>query len=319
MAITLSDSAILSFVLIVATVPLISCGDDFTTLKPSDYSAPVGIRPSEIRFIRNVIEVCADQQEPPVVVVVVCSSVGNFRRRDVIRQTWANRQVSGLRVVFMLGRPPTDTANADAVESAVDDEWRRWGDVIQADFVDTYANLTRKSIAALRWVSMNARCAGHVLKSDDDTFVNTPLLVADLRTTTHRKFVMGNAIAAARPVREPDQKWHTPESAYRRAIYPTYASGAAYVVSGDAVDAMLDASATTPFFWIEDVYITGMLARTAGVQLIVNGKFDGYRDLADACAVRRHIVLHRIVDDRMRKLWKVVADDDAKCSGKSVR
>lgn len=316
-------AAILPVVFLLSMVSRTCCDGDFTTLQPSDYAAPVGVRPSSIQFIHNVLNICTDQQSPVVVVVAVCSSVGNFLRRDVIRQTWADRQVPGLRVVFILGRPPTtlDAAKIDAVESAVGDEARRYGDVVQADFVDTYANLTRKSIVALRWVSLHARCASHVLKADDDTFVNTPLLVDDMRATTHRKFVMGNAIAAARPVREPDQKWHTPTSAYRRAIYPTYVSGAAYVVSGDAVDAMLDASTTTPFFWIEDIYVTGMLARNAGVQLIVNGKFDGYRDLVDECAVRRHISLHRIFDDRMRKLWKTVTDErkGAECRAKGAR
>jgi len=279
---------------------------DVTTLKPSEYADPVGVDPSDIRFVRNVLDVCSDRDPHPVVVVVVCSSVGHFQRRDVIRQTWAARNVTGLRVVFVLGQSPNGPAINDSVN--VDDEARRWGDVVQADFVDTYANLTRKSIAALRWVALHARCASHVLKADDDSFVNTPLLVGDIRATVHRKFVMGNVIAAARPVRDQDQKWHTPESAYRPAIYPTYASGAAYIVSGDAVDAMLAASRTTPFFWIEDVYVTGMLARAAGVQLIVNGKFDGYRDLTDVCAVLKHIVQHRVSDEMMRKLWTVIGD-----------
>lgn len=299
----LSVSTLFSAILLAAIATLTS-SDDVTILKPTEYSNSVGIDPSEIRFVRNVLDVCSDRERFPVVVVVVCSSVGHFQRRDVIRQTWANRNVSGLRVVFVVGRSPDDPVSEDVIS----DESRRWGDVVQADFVDTYANLTRKSIAALRWVALHARCAGHVLKSDDDSFVNTPLLVNDLRTTVHRKFVMGNVIAAARPVREPEQKWHTPESAYRSAIYPTYASGAAYIISGDAVDAMLDASSTTPFFWIEDVYVTGMLARAAGVQLIVNGKFDGYRDLMDVCAVRKHIVQHRISDDMMRTMWTAIGD-----------
>ena len=51
-----------------------------------------------------------------------------------------------------------------------------------------------------------------------------------------------------------------------------------------------------------------MLARAAGVQLIVNGKFDGYRDLTDVCAVRKHIVQHRVSDDMMRKLWTAIGD-----------
>jgi len=42
------------------------------------------------------------------------------------------------------------------------------------------------------------------------------------------------------------------------------------------------------------------------LQVIVNGKLDGYRAMADDCAVRNHIAIHRVSADEMDKLWTIV-------------
>jgi len=239
-------------------------------------------------------------------VIVVCSAVENEARRDAIRSSWGaptHLRPLGVRVVYVVGRVPGS-------DGAVAAEARRRADVVQADFADTYRQLGVKSVAALRWAAERAACARFVVKTDDDTFVNSRLLSRDLAANRHRRFVMGHAIARARPQRTPGAKWYTPPELYRAPVYPTYVSGAAYVVSGDAVRPLLRAAAAAPpVFWIEDVYVTGMLAGRAGLQLIVNGKLDGYRALADACAVRGHIAVHRVSGDQMRRLWTAVTAD----------
>jgi beta-1,3-galactosyltransferase 1 len=276
---------------------------------------------TSVTFIHNVRDLCNDDtmRWRLVAVIIVCSAVENQPERDVIRRTWGSVSSSEqhVRVVFLLGRRLAETNDTirSSYDEAVAAESRQYGDVIQADFIDTYANLSRKSLAALRWAETYGACAEFVVKSDDDTFINTPLLVRDLGTCAHRRFVMGHVIARAQPVRDPEEKWFTPVSVYRAPAYPTYASGAAYVVSGDAVGLLLRAAkaGTQSMFWIEDVYVTGMLAKVAGVQLIVNGKFDGYRPLADVCAVRNHIVQHRIARAEMYRLWRDVTTSGEMC------
>ena len=84
------------------------------------------------------------------------------------------------------------------------------------------------------------------------------------------------------------------------------------MISGDGIRPLLRAAAGSRVFWIEDVYVTGMLARAAGLQLVVNGKLDGYRPMSDDCAVRNHIALHRVSADDMYKLWTMVTADPAR-------
>ena len=47
---------------------------------------------------------------------------------------------------------------------------------MQWDFLDTYQNLTIKSIMSLKWASQNCKEAAYVVKMDDDIFVNPPNL-----------------------------------------------------------------------------------------------------------------------------------------------
>jgi len=259
-------------------------------------------------YLQKVDNVCTDATQL-LAVIVVCSAVENSARRDAIRQSWGSpeqlRRI-GLRVVYVLGR-------AEGRDGDVLVEGRLHDDVVQADFVDSYSNLSVKSLAALHWAAEYAACARFVVKTDDDTFINTQLLSHDLAGTAHRRFVMGHVIARAQPVRMPGAKWFTPISLYSSDVYPTYASGAAYVISGDGIRPLLRAAASSRVFWIEDVYVTGMLARMAGLQLIVNGKFDGYRPMPDDCAVRNHIALHRVGADEMYKLWTIVTADATRC------
>lgn len=269
-------------------------------------------------YLRSVDDVCdADSGRTLLAVVVVCSAAGNRARRDAIRASWGapdHLRGLGLRVVYVLGRDEGRDGDV-LVES------RRHGDIVQADFVDSYANLSVKTLAALRWVDQHAACARFVVKTDDDTFINAHLLSRDLAGTAHRRFVMGHVIARAKPVRTLDSKWFTPTSLYAPDVYPTYASGAAYVISGDGVRPLLRAAARMPLFWIEDIFVTGMLARDAGLQLIVNGKFDGYRVMSDDCAVRGHIAIHRVNVDEMTRLWTLVAADSdtlADCHSRTI-
>jgi len=268
-------------------------------------------------YLQNVDDVCTDKRSQLLAVIVVCSAVENVARRHAIRTSWGSPDHLGglgLRVVYVLGR--VEGRDEDVLVEA-----RRHGDVVQADFVDSYANLSVKSLAALHWAAEHAACARFLVKTDDDTFINTHLLSRDLSATAHQRFVMGHVIAGAQPVRTPGAKWFTPRSLYAGDTYPTYASGAAYVISGDGIRPLLRAALSSRLFWIEDVYVTGMLARAAGLQLIVNGKFVGYRAMPDDCAVRRHIALHRTGTDQMHQLWAIVTADKAqlRCYSQTLR
>lgn len=113
----------------------------------------------------------------------MCSATGHADRRTAIRQTWGSSEaVSPLKValVFALG----SKAGGEAAQEAVHQEAEQFGDILQGDFEDTYMNLTLKSTMALKYVA--AACGGgkkaprFVMKTDDDIFINVPLLVSSM-------------------------------------------------------------------------------------------------------------------------------------------
>jgi beta-1,3-galactosyltransferase 1 len=85
----------------------------------------------------------------------------------------------------------------------------RFGDIIEERFIDSYNNLTLKSVVMLKLVSSYcANSTKYLLKIDDDMFVNMHLIVKmlmDRNTTTG--LLMGKLICGARPIKDTNSKW----------------------------------------------------------------------------------------------------------------
>ena len=90
-----------------------------------------------------------------LLLVVVCSAVGNVDQRQTIRETWGKDQedMEDVKVVFMLGNSVNDSLQANIIREA-----QVHGDIVQESFLDTYANLTIKSLMLLKWFT--ASCKG---------------------------------------------------------------------------------------------------------------------------------------------------------------
>ena len=186
-------------------------------------------------------------------------------------------------------------------------------DVIQEDFVDSYANLSLKTMRALHWIEQHCSKAVFVLKTDDDVFINIPVLLRDLHNTVHTHFIMGATIAGAQPVRDKQSKWFTPPEEYNKTMYPTYVSGSAYVISGDAITDLYAASLKHELFWLEDVFITGFCAKMADLKHIYNGKFGYKRRPLSPCLFKLIITSHRVTPNEMSRVWKEMQNKERDC------
>ncbi|OQR67704.1 beta-1 [Tropilaelaps mercedesae] len=60
-------------------------------------------------------------------------------------------------------------------------------------------------------------------------------------------------------------KWFVSKREYALPYYPPYCGGLAYIIPRSLLLPLIDASYNVPFFWIDDVYATGLLARQAHV------------------------------------------------------
>ncbi len=127
-------------------------------------------RYSILRHPRGACPHPSSGERPPLLLVLVASAVSHSDRRRAIRLSWGREEEqrrAGARVVFLLGAGGLDDQ---------DDQ----DDVLQEDFSDTYHNLTLKTVMGIKWASAACEGAEFVMKTDDDIFLNLPLLAKAL-------------------------------------------------------------------------------------------------------------------------------------------
>ena len=239
----------------------------------------IPVNPHRFQFILNPTNVCSQSQHHKADVFLLAyihTAPSHYRRRTAIRETWGNlrnfRDV-GFRIVFLMGRPLNQS-----IQEAVQMEADIYGDIVQEDFIDSYRNLTYKAIMGLRWITNYCSQAKYVLKADDDIFVNIFNVMSHFQSITKYEGPQNSLIqclvwSRMKVVRDPRSKWYIPPSEFSNDYFPTYCSGSAYMFSGDIIPKMYNASFFTPFFWVDDFYITGLLASK------VNAKYSRFNSV----------------------------------------
>ncbi|XP_023244175.1 beta-1,3-galactosyltransferase 1-like [Centruroides sculpturatus] len=246
--------------------------------------------------------------------VIVCSSVTNFAPRQAIRETWATAKVpETMKILFLLGKSENDTQNA-----AVMEENANYSDIIQENFLDTYNNLTVKSTMLLKWVNDSCRQAKYVMKTDDDMFVHLPNLVKFLKNSTQKHLLVGCLISGAVPIKDWHSKWYVPDNVYSEYTYPNYLSGTGYVMSDNIVSTLYNTALNTPLFYLEDIFITGICARKAGIKPVNNNGFKFYKRKNDPCIFQKIITSHKMTPSELREIWKKVNSPSIKCVRKRL-
>ena len=232
---------------------------------PPEFQNPL---PTNFSFLLNNEKLCSEVPELEWIIYVHSNpSAGD--KRKLLRETWGNRYLfkdNRTRIVFLTA----STSDAIAQQS-LKEEYDRYQDIIQADFEEGYKNLTLKGIMGLKWVSTYCKNAKYALKTDDDAFVNVFEIMKIMKKYyTGRKKTITCALwkENSMPIlRDPSKcmKWCVKPHEFKgRKYFPQYCAGIAFLLSGDLVGDMYKAALTTPFFWIDDVYITGLLPPKVG-------------------------------------------------------
>lgn len=233
---------------------------DLTTQDESIFYEPC----PEYNFIINPRHVCSRKQL--VLLMLIITSPENRERRMMIRQTWGNHNFSStptVQKVFVTGRPNTTT-----LQNALEYESDLYQDILQADFGESYYNLTHKTIMALQWVTHFCRSTVFVLKVDDDVFINVfrllPLVKYMNMTAENKNILMCQVNMKAKVYRT--GKYKVSEEEYAGDYYPPFCLGPAYLMSLDVAERLFFSSKSTAAFKLEDVYTTGFLAAKVGIR-----------------------------------------------------
>ena len=212
-------------------------------------------------FKMNPLNLCKNQTV--ILFSYVFISIKSIEKRKIIRETWGNRNnFDELRVGFVVGLSVDYHVN-----ELVKKENDLYGDIIQGDFIDSYRNLSFKSITAWKWISMYCQNANFVLKIDDDVVAQTFNLKKFLNEIQQKNFMKTFHCYAwhnAEVIRDPSSKFYVSLSEYSKKTFDTYCSGIAYIMTNDIFREMYIESRKFPVFWIDDVYV-GMVAKLLNV------------------------------------------------------
>src|SRR6218665_1770933 len=198
-------------------------------------------------------------------VVYVHTRADSIKQRELIRSTWGdfrNYSVT-VRRIFVMGLP-----NNDYVQEAIKLESSLYHDILQENFLDTYRNLTYKAVGALRWVKDHCSNAKFVLKTDDDSFVNMHVLL-ELLVSKHKAGVYGPRSLICNVWYKSSVprvgKWAVTVAQRKHPRWPDFCQGLAYIMTPSVASDLYNASFDVPFLWLDDVYVTGFLAKKIGI------------------------------------------------------
>ncbi|KAK6182103.1 hypothetical protein SNE40_009864 [Patella caerulea] len=216
-------------------------------------------------YLLNNISICDTEIS---ILFIIHSAIDNFEHRQKIRSTYGLRKrylPYEVRVIFLLGRKIDNGRQGEIIR-----EHAEHGDIIQGDFIDSYHNLTHKGVMGLRWMSENCRSVKYSIKLDDDAVFDTKLFFDKMFkkygdrkrtmwcTVCHRSYIYR---AGKWKVRDDEFK------GYKRWPW-AYCAGFAVIITGDLPTALYRSSLASPFFWVDDVYLFGVLPhRVGGVAL----------------------------------------------------
>ena len=265
------------------------------------------VNPYNFKFITTCPHVCSESRI--YLVIFVHSSLEHFMKRNIIRDTWASLKEyhnKHIATVFLLGQ----SQNA-SLQGLINAEIDKHKDIVQGIFIDTYRNMTLKHLMGLKWVTQFCSQSKFVLKVDDDTFVNTIRLIHFLErhvdetgSVTLRNAIYCRTLEGAVPERNHSSKHFVTLKEYSASFYPTYCSGLAYVTTTEVVTQLHKFSPMPKFFWIDDIYVTGMLAEKINVVRTRPTIPFGFSMDLKRRAVFKYLVIYNDQEEDVEGIWK---------------
>ncbi|XP_029159700.1 beta-1,3-galactosyltransferase 5 [Nylanderia fulva] len=203
---------------------------------------------------------------------IVTSYAGDPSARSALRRAYTNEELQTLGIgrVFLLGTLNDDAKDRTHVsQKALLDESRRFGDILQGNFLDTYRNLTHKHLMGLRWAINNCEGVKYIMKMDDDIVVDIYGILEKLHSSVIEKdSLIGYSMRNMIPVRELANKWYASKMEYAGNIYPDFISGWLYVTSPQIANWLTNyAETSSKYFWIDDVFVTGILRKDLNIKI----------------------------------------------------
>ena len=265
-------------------------------------------------------DICKDTS--PFILIMVLSVHTHIDTRSAIRNTWGRAVNPGVwpkvgvlkqkvRLVFLFGNAKNELGDKIAKE-----ESKMYGDIVQADFEDSYFNLTYKTVTGIRWVAEYCQNAKYILKADEDVFVHVHNLITFLskRERKNHSVIYGHALMKSDVFRE--GRWAVSKRAYPLSVYPTYTCGNTYVISGKMAAHIYYTAGLLPYLNIEDVFVTGIVRTFLNGELMdVPGFTHWFEKKPKPCEFKNQIRISatKVTESMQNAIWEGLKTKEADC------
>ncbi|KAL3852092.1 hypothetical protein ACJMK2_015778 [Sinanodonta woodiana] len=262
------------------------------------------------KYILNNPNICEDLPQNLTFLILVHSAVQHFDKRKALRETWSNPMLLKehiSRLVFIVGK-----TYKSFVQRHLEDEERVHNDIVQGDFIDDYHNLTHKAVLGHRWIQEHCQNTKFVLKIDDDVVINIVKVIEDLLPVfSHSNSIIACRIRKSVPV-DRQGKWAISNDYFPGYVnYPfEFCPGAFALMPLQTSLSLFRASHVTPFLWLDDVYVYGILVKIAHITLRhTDGLYNWEKGATKCFEGKRHcpmLIVLTLKPEQMYFLWKQI-------------
>ncbi|XP_077777841.1 beta-1,3-galactosyltransferase 1-like [Podarcis muralis] len=270
---------------------------------------------TDYKFLLNEPKKCWERS--PFLILLVITEPQDFATRQAIRQTWGNESsVPGVSILrlFLTGVQPKF---GYPLQALLEEESSIHRDIIQQDFLDTYNNLTLKTLMGMEWISKFCPNATYVVKADSDIFLNVNYMVSHLlqpHLPPKKNYMTGYIYWKTKPVREKACKWYVPQEVYPNETYPPYCAGPGYVFSGDLAKKIYQVAKTIRVINMEDVFM-GICLYELGISVTNSprGLFNVFKVKYEKCKFSKVVVVHHYGPEELLQIWPGFQDQNQTC------
>ncbi|KAM4036232.1 beta-1,3-galactosyltransferase 2-like isoform 1-T3 [Anomaloglossus baeobatrachus] len=260
--------------------------------------------PFPYKFLINQPDKCKNRK--PFLLIMVLVESQDVESRHTIRETWGNESIYNVEVVrvFLVGLPQIAPKQT---QDLLEEESKIFEDIVQQDFMDTYYNLTLKTLMGMEWVTKFCPSARYAMKIDTDMFLNVDYLIHNVLypdVPVRTNYFTGNIYLNARPYRNKASKWYVPKEIYPNNTFPPYCAGPGYVFSADMATKIYDVAQGIKANPMEDVFM-GMCLHKLHIPPTVppRGAFIMYKMSYHHCKFRKVVAVHEYGRKELRKIW----------------
>ncbi|XP_076057014.1 beta-1,3-galactosyltransferase 5-like isoform X3 [Oratosquilla oratoria] len=245
---------------------------------------------------------CKRRQEMRII-AYVHSSISHVQKRQETRKTWGNPMFypfGKMSIVFFVGK-----AKNESETKIVEEESKQFRDIIQGDFEDEYSSLTYKAMSALTWINRHCSNVMWTLHADDDILINHYQFwkfLASLKITDLEDQIICHVFGMSPVLRE--GRYQVPFKQYPFSKYPDYCSGFAWLTLTKSVSRLLQESRNVPFLWVDDAWLTGVVAREAGLKVskAYNNLFE--MKLTDSSQLQKERIFYHVESGNRLAYWE---------------